>query len=75
MEPFLPKKVIVKAFPVATTDDIEDFNKPILRKEPDSFYQCRDKWADGLHYFGATLALQNEGDTHAHKTNLVISGF
>lgn len=36
MEPFLPKKVIGIAFPVATTDDIEDFNKPILKKEPDS---------------------------------------
>ena len=36
MEPFLPKKDIVKAFPVATTDNIEDFNKPILKKEPDS---------------------------------------
>ena len=47
MEPFLPKKVIVKAFPVATTDDIEDFNKPILKKEHDSIIALL--W----HYFGS----------------------
>lgn len=37
MEPFLTNKVVVKWFPVATTEDKEDFNKPILSKEPDSF--------------------------------------
>ena len=36
MELFLTNKVVVKWFPVATTENIEDFNKPILSKEPDS---------------------------------------
>ena len=68
MEPFLPKKVIVKVFPVATTDNIEDFNKPILKKEPDSIIiNVGTNKQKGC----TTLALQNEGDAHAHKTNLV----
>ena len=29
-------KVVVKSFPGATTEDMEDFIKPILRKEPDN---------------------------------------
>lgn len=36
MELFLTNKVVVKWFSVATTEDIEDFNKHILSKEPDS---------------------------------------
>lgn len=68
MEPFLPKKVIVKVFPVATTDNIEDFNKPILKKELDSIIiNVGTNKQKGC----TTLALQNEGDAHAHKTNLV----
>ena len=68
MEPFLPKKVIVKVFPVATTDNIEDFNKPFLKKEPDSIIiNVGTNKQKGC----TTLALQNEGDAHAHKTNLV----
>ena len=29
-------KVVVESFPVATTVDMEDFNKPVTRKEADS---------------------------------------
>lgn len=36
MELFLTNKVVVKWFSVATTKDIEGFNKPVLSKEPDS---------------------------------------
>ena len=68
MEPFLTNKVVVKWFPVATTEDIEDFNKPILKKEPDSIIiNVGTNEQKGC----TTLALQNEGDAHAHKTNLV----
>ena len=60
MEPFLPKKVIVKVFPVATTDNIEDFNKPILRRKPDRIIiNAGKKRAEGINF---NLTLQVEDD-------------
>ena len=71
-------KVVVKSFPGATTEDMEDFIKPILRKEPDNIIihvgtndvkaQEPRLTAEGI----VNLALQIEGD--APNTNLTISG-
>ena len=33
MERILTKKVVVKSFPVSTSEDMEDFNTPIIGKE------------------------------------------
>lgn len=70
MEPFLSNKVVVKSFPVDATDDIEDFNKPILRKEPDSIIinVRRNEQKSGINI---NLALQNESGAHVHETSLV----
>ena len=70
IEPFLiTNKVVVKSFPVGTTEDMEDFNRPNIRKE-EYHYQCQYKRAEGIKF---TLALQIE--SNARKTNLAISGF
>ena len=71
-------KVVVKSFPGATTEDMEDFIKPIIRKEPDNIIihvgtndvkaQEPRLTAEGI----VNLALQIEGD--APNTNLTISG-
>ena len=71
-------KVVVKSFPGATIEDMQDFVKPLLRKKPDN----------GVLHIGTNdlntreprltaggivnLALQIEGD--APETNLAISG-
>ena len=71
-------KVVVKSFPGATTEDMEDFVKPLLRKKPDNVIlhigtndlntQEPRLTAEGI----VNLALQIEGD--APETNLAISG-
>ena len=71
-------KVVVKSFQGATTEDMEDFVKPLLRKKPDNGVlhigtndlniQERRLTAEGI----VNLALQIEGD--APETNLAISG-
>ena len=69
MERFLTNKVVVKLFPVGTSEDVEDFNRSIIGKEQ-YHYQCRYKRVEGTKF---TLALQIEGN--ALKSNLAISGF
>ena len=68
MKPFLTNKVVVKSFPVAATDDKDDVNKPILRKEPDSIIITvrRNEQKSGINI---NLALQNEGGAHVHETS------
>ena len=71
-------KVVVKSFPGATIEDMEDFVKPLLRKKPDNVVlhigtndlntQEPRLTAEGI----VNLALQIEGD--APETNLAISG-
>ena len=71
-------QVVVKSFPGATTEDIEDFVKPLLRKKPDNVFlhigtndlntQEPRLTVEGI----VNLALQIEGD--APETNLAISG-
>lgn len=71
-------KMVVKSFPGATTEDMEDFVKPLLRKKPDNVVlhigtndlntQEPRLTAEGI----VNLALQIEGD--APETNLAISG-
>ena len=71
-------KLVVKSFPGATTEDMEDFVKPLLRKKPDNVVlhigtndlntQEPRLTAEGI----VNLALQIEGD--APETNLAISG-
>ena len=70
-------KVVVTSFPGATTEDMEDFVKPLLRKKPDNVVlhigtndlntQEPRLTAEGI----VNLALQIEGD--APETNLAIS--
>ena len=65
---FLSKKVVVKSFPGATTEDMEHFFKPILRKKPDNVVlhvgtndinsQVPRLTAEGI----VNLALQIEGN-------------
>ena len=75
----LCNKVVVKSFPGATIEDMEDFVKPLLRKKPDNVVlhigtndlntvQEPRLAAEGI----VNLALQIEGD--APETNLAISG-
>ena len=53
-EHFLANKVVVKSFPVGTTEDMEDFITPPIRKEQ-CHYQCQYKRAEGIKF---TLALK-----------------
>ena len=74
----ISNQVVVKSFPGATTEDIEDFVKPLLRKKPDNVFlhigtndlntQEPRLTVEGI----VNLALQIEGD--APETNLAISG-
>ena len=71
-------KVVVKSFPGATIEDMEDFVKPLLRKKPDNVVfhigtndlntQEPRLTAEGI----VNLVPQIEGD--APETNLAISG-
>ena len=71
-------KVVVKPFSGATTEDMEDFIKPILRKDPENIIihvgtnDVNSKeprlTAEGI----VNLALHIEGD--APNTNMAISG-
>ena len=71
-------KVVVKSFPGATSEDMEDYIKPILRKDPGNIIihvgtkDVNSKeprlTAEGI----VNLALQIEGD--APNTNIAISG-
>ena len=71
-------KVVVKSFPGASIEDMEDFVKPLLRKKPDNVVlhigtndlntQEPRLTAEGI----VNLAFQIEGD--APETNLAISG-
>ena len=71
-------KVVVKPFPGSTTEDMEDFIKCILRKDPENIIihvgtnDVNSKeprlTAEGI----VNLALQIEGDTA--NTNITISG-
>ena len=71
-------KVVVKPFPSATTEDMEDFIKPILRKDPENIIihvgtnnvnsQEPRLTAEGV----VNLGLQIEGDVP--NTNTAISG-
>ena len=70
--------MVVKSFPGATIEDMEDFVKPLLRKKPDNVVlhiatndlntQEPRLTVEGI----VNLALQIEGDTPI--TNLAISG-
>ena len=52
MERFLKtNKVVVKSFPVGTSEGMEDFNRPIIGKE----HRCRYKRVEGTKF---ALALQ-----------------
>ena len=70
--------MLVKSFPGATTEDIEDFVKPLLRKKPDNVVlhigtNDLNTQEPRLRVEGiVNLALQIEGD--APETNLAISG-
>ena len=70
-------KVVVKPFPGATTEDMEDLIKPFLRKDPENIIHVGTNdvnskeprlTAEGI----VNLALQIEGD--AANTNIAISG-
>ena len=70
-------KVVVKPFPGATTEDMEDLIKPFLRKDPENIIHVGTNdvnskesrlTAEGI----VNLALQIEGD--APNTNIAISG-
>ena len=75
---FETNKVVVKKFRGAATKDMEDFIKPILRKDPENIIihvwtndvnsQEPRLIAEGI----VNLALQIEGD--APNTNIAISG-
>ena len=55
MERFLKtNKVVVKSFPVGTSEGMEDFNRPIIGKEQ-YHYRCRYKRVEGTKF---ALALQ-----------------
>ena len=71
-------KVVVKPFPGATSEAMEDYLKPILRKDPENIIihvgtndvNCKEPrlTAEGI----VNLALQIEGD--ALNTNIIIAG-
>ena len=70
-------KVVVKPFPGATTEDMEDLIKPFLRKDPENIIHVGTNdvnskeprlTAEGI----VNLALHIEGD--APNTNMAISG-
>ena len=71
-------KVVVRSFPGATTEDMEDFVKPLLRKKPDNVVPhigTNDLNTQEPRLTGegiVNLALQIKGD--APETNLAISG-